>query len=77
MSGFRQFNLLTRRVGEYLASLWKDQGGLSATEYALLLAVLALGVLVAFADLGSQVDTCVLEGSQRLEEASGMGCGQH
>jgi len=39
-----------RKTGKYLTALWNDESGISSVEYALLLAFVAAGIIVA-ADL--------------------------
>jgi Flp pilus assembly pilin Flp len=62
------------RARHSLARLWWDQDGLTATEYALLIAMLSLTAAVAFGNLGTQVDETAREGSETLKTAFGSGC---
>ncbi|GAH69478.1 unnamed protein product, partial [marine sediment metagenome] len=58
--------------------LWRDEDALTTIEYCLLLALLALGGVVAFGGLGSTVSSGVNAAVNTIEEAgsngSGMGC---
>ena len=35
------------KTGQFLATLWNDESGISSVEYALLLAFVAAGVIIA------------------------------
>jgi len=63
---------------ESLIGLWRDQDALTTVEYCLLLAVLALGTVVAFGGLSSSVSSGVNAATDAVDEAggpgSGMGC---
>jgi len=44
------------KSSEFLKRLWVDEGGISAVEYALLLAMVAAGISLAAAELGDAVE---------------------
>lgn len=46
----------------WLVDLWEGEQGVSAVEYAIVLALIGLGALAAFTDLGARMGT-VLTGS--------------
>ena len=41
----------------FLTSLWKDESGAAAAEYALILAVIAVGIAAGAGLLGTAIDT--------------------
>ena len=42
---------------KFLVELWKDESGISSVEYALLLAFVAAGIVLAAGELGTAVQT--------------------
>ena len=42
---------------KFLMELWRDESGISAVEYALLLAFVAAGIILAAGELGTAVRT--------------------
>ena len=44
-----------RMTGKYLTRLWNDESGISSVEYALLLAFVAAGIIVAADQLSNAV----------------------
>ncbi len=42
---------------KFLMELWRDESGISSVEYALLLAVVATGIILAAESLGDAVQT--------------------
>lgn len=44
---------------KFLISLWKDESGASAAEYALILAIVASGIAVAAGTLGDAITTAM------------------
>ncbi len=44
-----------RKTGKFLTSLWNDESGISSVEYALLLAFVAAGIIVAADALSNAV----------------------
>lgn len=66
-----------RRAGsvcERVVRLWRDQDGLTATEYSLLLALLIVAAVAAFSNLGSEVQTVANDASEAVHDGGGMGC---
>lgn len=61
-------------VQDLFAGLWDDDAGVSSVEYAFLLAVLTLAVVVAFANMSGEVGTAANQASDTLEDTSGIGC---
>ena len=60
---------------QFLARLWSDESGISSVEYALLLAFVAAGIIVA-ADLLSQaVSTEMTEAAALLDGCGNVGGG--
>ncbi|MFW5868952.1 MAG: Flp family type IVb pilin [Armatimonadota bacterium] len=57
-----------------LIALMADEAGMSSAEYALMLALVSLAALVGFGQVSDEVQYMVDQTSQRLREASGMGC---
>ncbi len=57
-----------------LSDLIADEAGMSSAEYAMMLAVVSLAALISFGQVSTEVQRMVHEASNRLEEASGMGC---
>ncbi len=53
-----------RKTGKYLTRLWNDESGISSVEYALLLAFVAAGIIVAADQLSNAV-------SNEMTEAAG------
>ena len=52
-----------RKTGKFLTRLWKDESGISSVEYALLLAFVAAGIIVAADSLSNAV-------SNEMEQAA-------
>ncbi len=50
-------------MGKFLSNLWKDESGISSVEYALLLAFVAAGIIVAADALSNAV-------SNEMDEAA-------
>ena len=73
-------NRLSRGIGaemeflEQLMFLWSDDAGVSSVEYALMLAVLSLATIVAFANLSTEVQAVADTTSQHMETNSGLSC---
>ena len=64
----------SRLVREAIGALWRDEHGVTSTEYVLLLALIALSALVAFGSLSVQVQETAQDGSRALRNASGISC---
>ncbi len=60
-----------------LIRLWHDEWGVTSVEYALLLALVAVAGITAFASLSTEVNVIVEHGSDALRDATGMGCSSH
>ena len=50
-----------------LARLWTDENGISSVEYALLLAFIAAGIIVAAEELGNAVGNEMLDTASCIE----------
>ena len=61
-------------VRDVIGHLWREEHGVTSTEYVLLLALIALSSLVAFGGLSVQVEEAARDGSRALRRASGIGC---
>lgn len=57
-----------------LSRLWYDEQAVTTVEYGLVLALLVVGCIVAFAGISSEMQMVVERGSETLERAAGMGC---
>jgi Flp pilus assembly pilin Flp len=58
-----------------MVRLWRDQDGLTATEYSLLLALLIVAAVAAFSNLGGEVQSVANEASDAVHgPGGGMGC---
>lgn len=55
-------------------NLWKDEKGLTSTEYALMLALIVLSSLVAFGGLSTEVQSIVRRSGEALSNSTGIGC---
>ncbi len=53
-----------------LSRLWKDESGISSVEYALLLAFVAAGIIVAAGILGNAVQNEMIEAADCIERAA-------
>ena len=51
-------------MNKFLSNLWKDESGISSVEYALLLAFVAAGIIVAADQLSNAV-------ANEMEDAAG------
>ena len=60
-----------------LATLWCDEFGITSTEYALLLALVALAAVTAFGGFSTDMQTSANRASTELEDISGIGCSRH
>ncbi|MGD9496083.1 MAG: Flp family type IVb pilin [Armatimonadota bacterium] len=58
-----------------LAALWRDEAGMTATEYCLLLAVVSLSAVLAFGNFSTELQTVANRTSDELVRAFGSGCG--
>jgi pilus assembly protein Flp/PilA len=54
-----------------LVHLWKDEDGQDLTEYALLLALVALGAIAAMSTLGSAINSAFSGATSTLNNAVG------
>jgi pilus assembly protein Flp/PilA len=55
------------KVMESIKKLWKDDSGISAVEYALLLALIGGGIAAAAFTLGGQVSTNITTATNSLK----------
>ncbi len=64
-----------RKFTAMISGLWKDESGISSVEYALLLAFVAAGIIVAADSLSNAVSNEMLEAAACIEGTSGAsGC---
>ena len=61
-----------RKTGKFLAGFWKEEDGAAAAEYALLLAIIAAGMALAAANLGTSIEN-VLNNTVDCIEKAGQG----
>ncbi len=64
-----------RGIENLLTRLWGDQSGISSVEYALLLAFIAAGIIVAAESLSNAVENEMLEAASCIESGSTVGGG--
>ncbi len=57
----------------FMMNLWRDEGGASAAEYALILAIVGAGIAAAAIVLGSAVSTAMNDTSTCIS-TSGVTC---
>ncbi len=62
-----------RKTGQFLAKLWTDESGISSVEYALLLALIAAGIILGAETLSNAVETEMFDAAQCIELGS-SGC---
>jgi len=60
-------------MGKFLMKLWKDESGISSVEYALLLAFVAAGIIVAAGNLSDAV-TGQMNDSANCINTGSTGC---
>jgi len=58
-----------------LEKLWRNETGMTSTEYAILLAVVSLSAVVAFGEYSTEIQTIVNRTSDELNRITGIGCG--
>jgi Flp pilus assembly pilin Flp len=56
-------------------NLWTDESGISSVEYALLLAFIAAGLIVAAEELSNAVENEMLDAASCIETGSAVGGG--
>jgi len=57
-------------IGERLKGLLRDENGISAVEYAMLLSLIGAGILVGMLALGSGVSNNINQAAQTLQSGS-------
>ena len=62
-----------RKTGKFLAKLWRDESGISSVEYALLLAFIAAGIIVAAEALSNAVENEMIDTANCIESAGSSG----
>jgi Flp pilus assembly pilin Flp len=63
------------KTGKFLTKLWSDESGISSVEYALLLAFIAAGIIVAAEELSNAVENEMLQAASCIEGGStATGC---
>lgn len=55
-----------------LTDLWRTDSGISSVEYALLLAMIAGGIIVAIDALGNAVESQLMEKAKCLRDSTGV-----
>jgi pilus assembly protein Flp/PilA len=58
----------------FLIGLWKDEDGAAAAEYALILAVIAVGIAVAAGLLGDEIDSAIRLACGEVADTPGVPC---
>ena len=56
---------------KFLSNLWNDESGISSVEYALLLAFVAAGIIVAADQLSNAVSNEMLDAASCIRGTSG------
>ena len=56
-----------RKTGKFLTRLWNDESGISSVEYALLLAFVAAGIIVAADSLSNAVSNEMNQAADCIE----------
>jgi len=59
---------------KFLTKLWKDESGISSVEYALLLAFVAAGIIVAAGNLSDAVKGEMNDTANCISTAGTSGC---
>jgi pilus assembly protein Flp/PilA len=54
----------------FLMGLWKDESGASAAEYALLLALIAVGIGIAAGELGTVIGDAIEDACAEIDSAA-------
>ena len=62
-----------RKTGQFLAKIWNDESGISSVEYALLLAFVAAGIILAADSLSNAVSN-EMEGAATCIESTDASC---
>lgn len=57
-----------RKTGKFLTRFWRDEGGASAAEYALLLAIIAVGLAVSAGILGESISGALNNAAECIDE---------
>ena len=58
------------RMAGLFSRFWHEEGGASATEYALLLGIIASGIAVAAGTLGSAISNALDNAADCIDEAA-------
>jgi len=59
-----------RKTGKFFTRLWNDESGISSVEYALLLAFVAAGIIVAADSLSNAVSNEMNESAACIEAST-------
>ena len=59
-----------RNAGKFLTRFWNDEGGAVGAEYALLLALIAMGMAIAAIFLGTEIATAIDNAAQCLADSA-------
>ncbi len=62
---------ILREIGKFLVRLWGDKSGISSVEYALLLAFIAAGIIVAAESLSNAVSNEMEDAASCIEGTGG------
>ncbi|WP_193370756.1 Flp family type IVb pilin [Pelagibius marinus] len=58
----------------FLKALWADESGAAGAEYALILAIVAIGIAVAAGNLGTAISGSMQDAADCINQASGSSC---
>lgn len=61
-------------MSKFLKGLWQDESGAAGAEYALILAIVAIGIAVAAGNLGTAISGAIQSAADCIEQASASGC---
>ena len=61
-------------MGKFMSDLWNDESGISSVEYALLLAFVAAGIIVAADSLSNAVSNEMEQAANCIESTVALNC---
>ncbi len=59
-----------RKTGKFITKMWNDESGISSVEYALLLAFVAAGIIVAADSLSNAVSNEMFEAAGCIDAST-------
>ncbi|MEO3429562.1 Flp family type IVb pilin [Pelagibius sp. CAU 1746] len=61
-------------MSNFLKSLWKDESGAAGAEYALILAIVAIGIAVAAGNLGDAISGSMQDAADCINGTTASSC---